>query len=46
MGVFIHDGGYVEKLEGETCFPLEILDEISSLVNEKMNYKIKLVQKK
>jgi hypothetical protein len=45
MGVFIHDGGYVEKLEGETCFPQELLNEISLMVNERMNYKIKLVQK-
>jgi hypothetical protein len=27
MGVFIHDGGLVEKLEGETKFPEELLIE-------------------
>jgi hypothetical protein len=27
MGVFIHDGGYVEKMEKETCFPKELLEQ-------------------
>ena len=45
MAVFIHDGGYVEKIEGETYFPSELLQECEGVIEAKMKYKIKLTQK-
>lgn len=45
MAVFIHDGGYVEKLEGETQFPKEILDECSAIITEHLKYKTTITQK-
>jgi len=45
MAVFIHDGGYVEKLEGETYFPQEILAECSQIITNKMKYRTILTQK-
>lgn len=46
LGVFIHDGGYVQKLDGETEFPIELLNEGSKRLNEKLGYEfIRLTQK-
>lgn len=45
MGVFIHDGGLVEKLEGETQFPEELLVEGANIVNAISGYSMKLAVK-
>jgi hypothetical protein len=45
MSVFIHDGGYVKKLEGETIFPEELLIKCSEAVSNYFGYPIKLEQK-
>ena len=45
MDVFIHDGGYIRKLEGESCFPNELLTECSFQIKEILKYDIPLVQK-
>jgi len=46
MGIFIHDGGEVEKLDtGETEFPKEILAECSAICAAKFKTRIILTQK-
>ena len=45
MDVFIHDGGYIRKLEGESCFPEELLIECSKEILAVMKYDIPLAQK-
>ncbi|KAJ1641061.1 hypothetical protein T492DRAFT_831536 [Pavlovales sp. CCMP2436] len=46
LSVYIHDGGYISKLDGEKEFPPELLIEGSTRLNEKLGYKhIKLTQK-
>lgn len=46
MGVFIHDGGLVEKLDnGETQFPTEILDACSKICTQKFKIRCNFTQK-
>lgn len=45
MGVFIHDGGLVEKLEGETKFPEEWFPIMSSAIKTIYDYDVKITQK-
>jgi hypothetical protein len=46
MGIFIHDGGEVEKLDsGETEFPKEILEDCSKIATAKFKIRIRLTQK-
>ena len=45
MGVFIHDGGHVEKLEKETVFPVELCVEGTNVVNDIMGFKMSLAVK-
>jgi len=46
MGIFIHDGGEVEKLdEGETEFPKEIMQDCSSIISAKFKIRTRLTQK-
>ena len=45
LSVFIHDGGYVDKIEGETCFPIDLMNEISKNVSEITQYTVVLTQK-
>ena len=46
MGIYIHDGGNVEKLDsGETEFPQEILDFCSTAITTKFKIRTKLSQK-
>jgi len=45
MGVFIHDGGLVEKLEGETEFPKSLLREAENIINDISGYRMKLTVK-
>ena len=46
LGIFIHDGGCVEKLEGETEFPKELLQEGSDEISRCLAYEyLKITQK-
>ena len=45
MGVFIHDGGEIEKLPNEICFPEEHLRGMERMIEERTTYKHKLVVK-
>ena len=45
MGVFIHDGGYVEKISDETEFPKDLLVEASQEIERHLGYKVTLIQK-
>jgi hypothetical protein len=45
MSVLIHDGGYVEKISGETQFPVEILDECAAEIESYFGIPMKLTQK-
>lgn len=45
LSVFIHDGGYVTKLEGETYFPTNLLIEGAEAILKFTGYKVKLEQK-
>ena len=46
MGIFIHDGGEVEKLDsGETEFPKEILEDCSQIITTKFKIRTRLTQK-
>lgn len=45
MDVYIHDGGYIRKLEGESCFPESLLQECSEKMVEILGYEIPLAQK-
>jgi hypothetical protein len=46
MGIFIHDGGEVEKLDsGETEFPKEILEDCSNIITAKFKIRTRLTQK-
>lgn len=45
MAVFIHDGGYVEKLEGESEFPKELLEGGARMIAEFVGYDVKLENK-
>ena len=42
LAVFIHDGGYVEKLPHEKEFPQELLREAEQFIEQKVGYKLKL----
>ena len=45
LAVYIHDGGLVEKMEGETKFPEELLAEGAVRIKEELNYELVLTQK-
>ena len=45
LAVYIHDGGLVEKLEGETKFPEELLIEGAKRIKYKLDYDLVLTQK-
>jgi len=45
MDVFIHDGGYIRKLEGESCFPDDLLKQCSQEMATVLKYDIPLAQK-
>jgi hypothetical protein len=45
LSVFIHDGGYVKKLEGETIFPSELLKEGAEQIFKLTGYNVKLETK-
>jgi len=46
LGVFIHDGGGVEKLDtGETEFPKYIMDECSHIITQKFKIRVRITQK-
>ena len=45
LSVFIHDGGYVKKLEGETVFPSELLKEGAEQIFKLTGYNVKLETK-
>jgi hypothetical protein len=45
LAVFIHDGGYVEKLEKETQFPPELLEEGARMVERETGIGCVLTQK-
>jgi len=45
MAVFIHDGGYVEKLEGESEFPKELLEGGARMIKEFVGYDVTLENK-
>jgi hypothetical protein len=45
MAVYIHDGGYVEKLENEKEFPRELLEGGAIAIKEFLGYDIKLENK-
>jgi hypothetical protein len=45
LAVFIHDGGYVEKLEKETQFPPELLEEGACMVERETGIRCVLTQK-
>ena len=45
MGVLIHDGGCVEKLEGELAFPEELLSTGADAIEELTGYKMRLAVK-
>ena len=45
FSVFIHDGGLIKKLEGETMFPQEILDDVSSIISNYTGIRTRLTQK-
>jgi hypothetical protein len=42
----MYDGGLIEKIDGETCFPEHLLREAEKHIFEKTGYNIKLVEKK
>ena len=46
MGVFIHDGGYVEKLETEKEFPTELLEGGAKTIKQFLGYNVKIENKK
>lgn len=45
LAVLIHDGGYVEKLDKETEFPVELLEQGSQMIFNTTGYEVKLTQK-
>lgn len=45
MDVLIHDGGFVRKLDGETAFPLSLLQSAQEYVCEETGYNIILANK-
>ena len=45
LSVFIHDGGYVQKLEGETQFPEDLLRTMETEIKSQFGYDILLSQK-
>ncbi len=45
MDVFIHDGGYIRKLDGESSFPDGLLQECTNAMKQLLNYDIPLAQK-
>ena len=45
LAVYIHDGGLVEKLEGETKFPEELLAQGAIRIKEELGYDLILTQK-
>lgn len=45
MGVFIHDGGYVEKISNEVEFPRHMLDNASIEIKKHLGYDVVLEQK-
>ena len=45
VGIYIHDGGEVEKLPGENEFPDDLLRGAESYINERLGYAVRLVVK-
>lgn len=45
ISVFIHDGGYIEKLEGETIFPNELLPICAEHILETLGYNVLVTNK-
>ena len=45
MSVYIHDGGYVKKLEGETYFPVDLLVGGATEIKKWTGYEVKLETK-
>jgi hypothetical protein len=45
MDVLIHDGGLVQRLEGETEFPQELLHEAESIILAETGYVLALINK-
>ena len=45
FSVLIHDGGLILKNEGETTFPIEILDDVSRIVTSHTGIKTRLIEK-
>jgi hypothetical protein len=45
LSVYIHDGGYVKKLDGETYFPPELLVSGANEIKKWTGYDVKLEQK-
>ena len=45
MGMFLHDGGYVEKLPGELEFPKELIKGAEDFIFETTGLKLKIVNK-
>ena len=45
MGVLIHDGGYVEKINDETEFPKDLLVGASQEIERHLGYNVTLIQK-
>lgn len=45
MDVYIHDGGLVRKLEGETEFPVNLMKELEYAIYKDTNFRVSLAQK-
>lgn len=45
MDIYLHDGGFVRKLENETSFPTELMRLAEKNVKELLGYTIRLVNK-
>lgn len=45
FSVLIHDGGLILKKEGETTFPIEILDDVSRIITSHTGIKTRLTEK-
>ena len=45
MGIYIHDGGCVEKLDGETEAPVHLIPDVEKHVLEATGYKVRITNK-
>ena len=45
MGMYLHDGGYVEKLPGELEFPKELIEGAENFIFETTGLRLKIVNK-